>query len=283
MHSDTLDQGFHGRINRAAQSALAFIEAGLAIFPVWGALDGHCLCGDRSCPKPGKHPHGILAPKGVKSATTDITKISSWFAAGEIINYGVACTKVFVVDVDPRNEGSWRKLIKDRKRGDVHTWTVNTGGGGEHRYFIQPATPIAGGNNKLGHGIDVKSVGGYVVGPGSIHSSGKLYHWAPQCSPDEVGLAPAPQWLLDALDQQAKSPLRFSVIAGGVKEGERSDSAAVLAGKLLSAGLLHSQVLSIMCEWWNPKNKPPLDDAEVKVVVDSIWRRHMRRLGYVAR
>ncbi len=46
----------------------------------------------------------------------------------------------------------------------------------------------------LGPGIDVRGDGGYAIGPGSNHISGNCYTWI--CGPEDVEIAPAPEWLL---------------------------------------------------------------------------------------
>lgn len=72
------------------------------------------------------------------------------------------------------------------------TLVIGTGSGGFHFYFIAPDFPVRNSTSKLGKGIDIKGDGGFVVGPGSPHISGRPYavvHEAP--------LAPLPGWLLD--------------------------------------------------------------------------------------
>lgn len=53
------------------------------------------------------------------------------------------------------------------------TMTFSTASGGQHRYFIAPR-PLGNSNSKLAPAIDVKCVGGYVVGCGST-IDGKVY------------------------------------------------------------------------------------------------------------
>ncbi|MBT3038825.1 MAG: bifunctional DNA primase/polymerase [Candidatus Thiodiazotropha sp. (ex Codakia orbicularis)] len=127
-------------------------------------------------------------------ATTDERQIRKWW--GKWPNAGVAIATgsksgVCVVDVDPRNGGN--DTLARLSANPVHshlihrlstTLQVETGGGGTHFYvdlkdpYIADHYEIRSGNDRLGSGIDVKSEGGYVVAPPTIHNkSGRGYHW----------------------------------------------------------------------------------------------------------
>ena len=106
-----------------------------------------------------------------------------------------------MLDIDPRNGGNETldELIK--QHGNLPaTLKVNTGGDGEHFYFRHPGKEIKGRQNALGTGIDFKADGGYIVAPSSLHASGKSYQWAPEASPDDLELAPMPEWLIKLMD-----------------------------------------------------------------------------------
>lgn len=134
------------------------------------------------CGSPGKHPHARMARHGLKDATTDVGVIKTWFAEHYWLNYGIVTDTLPTIDIDPRNGGdkAWRELL-GTTRPDIHTWRVVTGGGGQHIICSTTATPVVSG--KLARGVDVKGVGGYIVGVGSLHLNGKRYRWFPQCSP----------------------------------------------------------------------------------------------------
>lgn len=125
-----------------------------------------CTCGDAMCSSPGKHPHARMARHGLKDATTDVGVIKTWFAEHYWLNYGIVTDTLPTIDIDPRNGGdkAWRELL-GTTRPDIHTWRVVTGGGGQHIICSTTATPVVSG--KLARGVDVKGVGGYIVGVGS--------------------------------------------------------------------------------------------------------------------
>src|SRR4029453_2967390 len=72
-----------------------------------------------------------------------------------------------------------------------------TGGGGEQYFFVHPGVYVKNGVESLGTGLDIRGDGGYVVGPPSLHASGKRYAWEVMHEPEDTPLAPMPAWLLE--------------------------------------------------------------------------------------
>jgi hypothetical protein len=269
--------------NAALKSALAFAARGYPVLPLYGYHDNRCACGDIACHSPAKHPHPRLAPHGVKDATCDAAAIKSWWKQHEWLNVGVATEALLVADIDPRNGGdeAWLKLIK--KNFDVHTWRVRTGGGGEPIIF---ANPQGLGNGKLARGVDVKGAGGYIVGVGSLHVSGKRYAWAPQCRPDEAELLDPPRWIVDALKEQKPSGARpvehyRELVRNGAPEGERNQQIATLTGHLIAKGVDPIVTHTLLQAWNLHRCFPPLAEDEVEHTVASITARELRRLGVI--
>lgn len=165
-------------------AALAYAARGWAVFPVWPPTpEGGCTCGDPDCTDQGKHPVGVLAPHGLRDATTDPATITRWWSRQPEANIGVAAGKsgLCVIDIDVRDDidgfATWQTL-KARHGIDDETVTAITGGGGWHLFYTAPADlhPRA----KLGPGIDIKANGGYVVLPPSRHLSGSSYLFDPE-------------------------------------------------------------------------------------------------------
>jgi len=175
--------------------ALIYANDRLPVFPVWPIVsDGRCRCelqhNAKECKQRGKHP---ITFNGHNAATIDPELIRKWFSVGEELNVGIAVPEgLLVVDVDPRSGGdaSLVEVQNDPARRLADTRTSDTGGGGVHMLFKVPfgmRWPA-----KLTQGIDLKSVGGYIVAPPSLHSSGKHYAWRDYGAP----IAEAPAWLL---------------------------------------------------------------------------------------
>ena len=160
------------------------------------------------------------------------------------------------------------------------TWRALTGGGGEHIFLEMPAEEIRSSSGKLGPGLDVRGRGGYVVGVGSAHISGRRYVWSVDHHPAETPLAPAPAWIIEALAEpnhkEARPPEYWRGIVKGVPNGHRSESCASLTGKLLFHGIppdiTHELVLC-----WNLRNSPPEDEEKLSRTVRRIIARDLAR------
>lgn len=262
-------------------NALAFAGRGYSELPLHGIIEGKCTCGNLKCESPGKHPYARFAPHGLKDATTDPDTIRQWFEEVPFINYGVCTDNLPVIDIDPRNGGDKKWLELVRKNYDVHTWRVHTGGGGQHIMFGPTEKPLR--SAKLAPGVDFQAAGKYIVGAGSMHISGRRYTWAPQCHPREVGeLKAVPSWVLDLastvcnLDTRRPTDHWRKIILNGADEGCRNATAASLAGHCLRCGLSALETYEFVCTW-NTRNRPPLAEDELEIVVKSIAQRELRR------
>src|SRR5215831_3279152 len=180
-------------------AALNLAARGLRIlsvhFPIPRRETLACSCGQRDCDNPAKHPFGSLVPHGVKDATTSTQIVEEWWTRYPKLNIGIAIDNLLVIDVDPRHNG-YESLAALEQQHDVipHTWAVRTGSGGLHIYLAAPSSStISNSAGKLGPGLDIRATGGYVVAPPSQHINGNHYRWI--FDPDEVPLAPTPDWL----------------------------------------------------------------------------------------
>jgi len=96
------------------------------------------------------------------------------------------------------------RLVKEH--GNLpKTVTVETGKG-YHRYFRGDGRKIRNSAGKIGEGLDVRGDKGYVVGPGSVHPSGKVYRFKEGRALDQIDVAEAPLWLLDLVSSVPSSP-----------------------------------------------------------------------------
>ena len=201
-----------------------------------------------------------------------------WPDAGVAVVTGEVSNLV-VLDIDPGHGGtdSLRELTS--QFGSLPaTLAARTGGGGRHLYFAAPADfrsmPSRVG---LRPGIDVRAEGGLIIAPPTQHPSGRRYVWeTPDASP-----APIPHWLIRLLQSAAARrghPLRHwrDLVVRGVAKGERNSTIASFAGHLLWHGVDPEIVRELLLCWNRIRAKPPLDDAEVAEIVDSIRRTHER-------
>jgi hypothetical protein len=190
-------------------------DAGYKVFAVHGAVllsggGAACTCGDPRCPDVGKHP---MARGWQRQATRDPGLLRAWSWAAPALNYGIPTwpiNPIFVLDADPKSGSAESADDLRSAYGSLPaTQQVLTGGGGTHDYFAYPDLPAGkvirnsvgkpGAPGKLGAGLDVRGLGGFVVGPGSRHHSGTPYCWEGSSGPDVQPLAAPPSWLVDLL------------------------------------------------------------------------------------
>lgn len=162
--------------------AKLYASFGWKIFPIHSIQDGYCTCGNKSCEDAGKHPVKDLAPKGVKSASSDLITILDWFNDTRFpMNIGIAtgeASGLTVVDIDIADgkggAESWQEIINEH--GEPETLKSITGSGGIHLFFKYNSA-LRTASNVFGKGIDVRNDGGYVVGAPSRHRKGGSYSW----------------------------------------------------------------------------------------------------------
>jgi hypothetical protein len=154
-------------------------DAGYTLFPLrrWNAKGG------------GKLPRD----KGWREKAYDSAAAVIRAAAAEGRNVGVRlAADQMVIDVDPRSGGEegFARLCADLHLDSPQWPCVITGSGGRHYYLRKPSdVPIRA--KLAGYpGVDIKTLGGYVVAAGSVHPNGNPYTWDALAS---VSLADAPQ------------------------------------------------------------------------------------------
>ncbi len=178
--------------------AFHYVSFGLRVHPVKNY-------GDRKKPELTSWP---------TLATTDVETIHRWFGFDyQNSNIGIVPEQLsdghwlFVFDIDEHDEaesGSETVAELEESYGKLpDTWTVLTPSGGRHLYF---RSPIELKNGRPFPGIDIKTSGGFVVAPPSIHNNGGTYEWEHGHAPGEIPLADAPAWLIELLTPKPAEP-----------------------------------------------------------------------------
>jgi hypothetical protein len=168
------------------------------IFPIRaifgaGGEEARCDCSDSGCSSIGKHPRITWSKEAGESSMWE-----RWPDDGFGIVTGSA-SGLWVLDIDGRHGGFETLAELEKVHGALPpTVSVMTGSGGLHLYFAYPGPGYRNSAGALGPGLDTRGDGGYVVGAGSLHKSGRRYQW--QRGPGSgTPMAPVPAWLLGLL------------------------------------------------------------------------------------
>lgn len=241
--------------NILLDAAIDYASRGLAVFPL----------------KPrDKAP---ITAHGVHEATTNFDQINKWWKRYPNANIGIACGKIsgglLVVDVDRKQNGvdgldslnAW-----ERENGELpETVRSITGTGGSHLlYRIDGA-----GKNRVNllDGVDIRSDGGYIVAPPSVHPNGNQYEW--EYDPDEYEVAKGDETLDKLLDYGKKDKSENFTMPDKVGKGQRNDTMYKLACSLQARNLPDSVVFDSVRSANNSVCDPPLPEGELTKIIES--------------
>lgn len=247
--------------NNVLESALRAASAGFAVFP---------LVPGKKIPATGN---------GFKSASTDSSQITDWFTRNQNANIGIAtgpASGVWVLDIDVKDgalgEQSFAEL--ERQHGQLPaTRKCVTASGGFHLYFKYPACGKIGNRAAVRAGIDVRGDGGYVVAPPSV-VNGQPYYWVNESE----RIAEAPAWLLELVRGPVPSSVGSvsssrQVRGAPVQQGGRNDSIMRFSVQQMRRGFQIEEV-RVMAMSVNQTYAPPLDEEEVRQVVNGVFARY---------
>jgi hypothetical protein len=247
--------------------ARAYAQRRWPVFPLHSIRESQCSCGAAGCKSPGKHPR---TARGLTEATSDSKQVAAWWRQWPDANIALRTGDVFVVlDVDPKHGGDEALAELEAAHGRLpETWRVKTGGGGAHLFFQPPlGAPLRNSAGKLGPGLDVRGVGGYVVAGHSNHISGSDYVWDVELHPALIPLAPMPEWMV-ALLRAPTAPkddgtdgTDWVALLQGVPAGQRNDAATRIAGHFARRGLPAAEVAEILLGF-GARCRPPIDPTE---------------------
>jgi hypothetical protein len=241
-----------------------------------------------------------------ETATTDPATIRTWFENNPAINYAVnPDDRHVVIDLDRKpdepdgltNFAALALKVDDWDWANpeaVETFTVRTpsGDGGLHLYL---KTDSAVGNSDAlwPEAINVRGVGGYVVGPGCYVDEGEGKRGDYEVVRD-ADPAPAPVWAEERFrrggerSELADEPLFDQDSPAAVDrardflarrkpaiEGQGGDQHTLItAMHLRDVGLSAEKAVEVMCErgGWNDRCEPPWEIGELSVKVENAYR-----------
>lgn len=230
--------------------ALSCLQSGWAVFPL--------------IPN-SKKP---LTTNGFKDASKDPEAVRRWWTIHPDANIGIATgmvSGIAVIDVDVKggtNGFESLALIPDLDP----TIEVTTPSGGRHYYCVLEV-PLSGKNGYL-PGIDIKSDGGYVVGPGSV-IDGKEYEWVDP----EAHLGRVPDSIIKRMaEKQVATPLPSQPGNDIIAEGNRNAELTSIAGTMRRRGLKADEIAAALKTVNTNRCAPPLPDPEVNSIAQSVAR-----------
>ena len=262
---------------RLADRAAQLAEAGFHVFPAYGVVDGRCECGKRWCESPGKHP----AVTGWKEqATSDPARVREWWYQHEGRNPAVATGKGLVVlDVDGK-EGAETLHRLEEEHGTLPPTPCVITGRGKHFYFHWDSR-LSNSTSRLGPKLDIRGDGGYVIGAGARHASGREYDWKPGCSPKDLPMAELPSWIPALLKENpareetdSKKDGSSSILPDGkILKGSR-DTTLYRYGCFLRGvrGYDMKQIREELFRINDEKCDPPLSDNQVEKLIRQVDR-----------
>jgi hypothetical protein len=136
-----------------------------------------CSCSKGiNCSNKGKHPihkYKYIDPFNYESMKD---RYLNTFKNNPNLNVGFKVMGFSVLDVDNKNGGdqSLAHLLREYEINMENVISVKCSNG-QHIYATN--TDLKNTAGVIGNGLDVRSEGGFVVAPGSVHKSGTLYQW----------------------------------------------------------------------------------------------------------
>jgi hypothetical protein len=228
-------------------------------------------------------------------ATTDPERIKRWWIdpvleLDQDWNIGICTTRfnckeaLIAIDVDNKNgkDGSSEIIRLEIEGKDLPpTRGTATPTGGSH-LFYRAAAAVPNGVDVLARGLDIRSRGGYVVGPGSTIGAGRYVG-------TDAEVAPAPEWLIKELTRPEptksvpldadispsranKRAIEYLKTAPLALEGDGGDHTTFqVAAKLKDLGVSEDDAFALMLEW-NDRCEPPWDPLELELKIHNAFR-----------
>lgn len=257
----------------ALTAALSYAARGWRVFPLHTVrADRSCSCGARGCSSKGKHPR---TQRGVHDATTDTAQINAWWSEWPGANVGIATGALadgrflVVLDEDPRHGGDETRAALEAENGAIpDTLRVLTGGGGTHYFFVS-AVAQTNSAGRIGPGLDVRCVGGYVVAAPSNHESGRAYAWDAGAAEE---IAEWPAWLRVLNEKSRPIPSDAANDSGAIATGSRDQTLTSIAGSMRRKGLTAEEIRPALAAVNARRCKPPLADRDIDRIATSVAR-----------
>lgn len=262
-----------------AESAQVYLDNGFNVMPLHG-----------------KRPTGEWAE--LQRRRVDGPRLINYLNQNPNLNLGIVCGElsgITVVDVDIHEGFSFEAFDTFLAKYPTPL-VVQTGSGGWHLYYGYQKVKNAVKIKIEGLALDVRSQGGYVVCPPSIHPDTKqqykfinLQHPTEEMDIEMIlslreSLPPLPAPLTEVLQSNTKKlPDDWRAIIYNTNEGSRNQNAASIFGKLMGV-LPPSEWKAIiwpLVQAWNEKLcQPSLPEHELQSTYQSVAKSALARLQW---
>jgi hypothetical protein len=215
----------------------------------------------------GKKP---LTANGLHDATTDTAIIKDWWNRQPNANIGIRCNGLLVIDVDGAEGKKSIAAIEAAYDKLPHTWTVQTGRGGNHIiYKVPESLNIRPGAGKYGYpNIDIRANDSYIVAAGSFTENEYKTIYG---TPEEI--TAAPEWLIDfVLSAQPNEHKPAAPVPDKIPEGQRNATLTSIAGTMQRRGMTPDAIEAALIVENEKRCNPPLGRDEIKNIVTSVSR-----------
>ena len=221
---------------------------------------------------------------GVKDATKDVGTVEAWWIQNPDYNIGVAAGNgLVVIDVDehPENGKFGLETLREweKQHGEMPpTWTVLTGSGGLH-YWYKTDQSFKNLVNVI-PAVDIRTSGGYVVAPPSIHPNGTAYEWEASGDPEDVPFAELSGSALQLAElsaekqKKSESGIRYKELKT-IGEGSRQAALMSLQGHLKNLNMTDEAIMAAVREENEAKCDPPMTEAELQKEIFPFLRRNI--------
>lgn len=255
-----------------AEAAERYASMGWAVFPL----------------RPrGKEPR---TKNGVKDACADVEQVRAFWARYPDSNIGIAMGEpsggivAIDADVDPEAGKDGVDTISEweRAHGELpETACSLTGRDGYHMLYR-----MDGVRNSVNAdaAVDIRSTGGYIVAPPSVHPTGRRYAW--ECDPSEYPVADADDNVraFVASVQPAHGARSERVSAKDApKEGGRNDALYRMACSLQAQEWDDDAIAHAIRTYNADRCEPPLPAAEVDRLIESALSKPKGRSAALSR
>ena len=233
-----------------------------------------------------------------EQASCNEEQIVQWWTQTPLANIGVQLgSKSGIIDLEGDGQKANEMIMLLFNKDPIITPMFRSSRGMHRIFKYRSGLPHADKNGfHIGPDLELRTgcgnKGAQSIFPPSIHESGIQYEWVVR--PDEVDVAELPDHIVELLWRfgetseelaAAKNNPEWNAIKKGVSKGQRNEAAAkyagLIIGKLADPWVSSNQEMAYeTLEMWNERNQPPLSEAELRTVFDSILRRH---LGGVAK